>query len=204
MRATLAVDGAGVLVVALVVVLLAGFVIAGRRILLDRGGGTVECGLRRPSGDGSWPTWRLGVARYGRNDLSWHHIFGVRLRPDEILARSGLTVVSRRRPAPSEITSLGADTVIVQCRTDGIVARPVQARPQVAAASGAGVLELAMGEAAMTGFLAWLEAAPRDPYRRGLADPGSYLLLPGFHSTSPRSPFARRARMNSRSERRFK
>ena len=155
MGGTLAVDGAGVVAVILLVVLAGVIGIAGRRVLLDRGGGTVECGLRRPAGDGSWPRWRLGVARYRRDELCWHQIFGVRLRPDETLARSGLTVVSRRRPVSSEIGSLGGDAVIVQCQPG-------------AGDQAAGPVELAMGEAAMTGFLAWLEAAPRRPYRRGL------------------------------------
>lgn len=169
MGGTLAVDGAGVVAVVLVIVLLAAIGIAGRRVLLDRGGGTVECGLRRPAGDGSWPTWRLGVARYARDKLCWHQIFGVRLRPDETLARGSLTVLSRRRPVPSEINSLGADAVIVQCKANGAVGSAGAGEAGEAAAATAGEVELAMGEAAMTGFLAWLEAAPRDPYRRRLA-----------------------------------
>ena len=60
MSETLALDAAWIFAVFLVVVVLAAAAIAGRRILLDRGGGTVECGLRRPGG-----TWRLGVAAYG-------------------------------------------------------------------------------------------------------------------------------------------
>ncbi len=167
MGETLAVDGAGVVVVLLVVVLLAAIGIAGRRVLLDRGGGTVECGLRRPRTDGSWPRWRLGVARYRRDELWWHQIFGMRLRPDEVVDRGGLTVLDRRGPVPAESSSLGADTVIVRCRTSG-AARPAEAMDPVADDDAAGSVELAMSEAAMTGFLAWLEAAPRYPYRRRL------------------------------------
>jgi hypothetical protein len=132
----------------------------------------VECGLRRPASDGSWPSWRLGVARYRRDELFWHQIFGVRLRPDEILARRGLTVVARRRPAPPEIGSLGADAVIVRCRARGASGSPPTAKAPVAGSDdgASGSVELAMGEAAMTGFLAWLEAAPPGvSYRRGLA-----------------------------------
>lgn len=217
MGGTLAFDGAGVVALVLLIALLAGIGIAGRRTLLERGGGTVECGLRRAAGDGSWPAWRLGVARYRRDELRWHQIFGVRLRPDEILARSGLTVVSRRRPAPPEVGSLGADAIIVRC-TARDAAGPAEAAEgkEAAAHKTAGQVELAMGEAAMTGFLAWLEAAPRDPYRRGLSAPSAlpaaraaprlagYRSPPGFHSTSPRPAFARRARMNSRSDSRFR
>ena len=167
MGGTLAIDGAGLVAVVLLVVLLAGIGIAGRRALLERGGGTVECGLRRPAVDGSWPAWRLGVARYRRDELRWHQVFGVRLRPDETLARSGLTVVSRRRPAPSEVGSLGPDAVIVRCAARG-AAGPAGAMKSAGTAGTAGQVELAMGEAAMTGFLAWLEAAPQGPYRRAL------------------------------------
>ena len=55
--------------------------LAVRRILLDRGGGTVECGLRRPAG-----TWRLGVAAYGEDELRWYDTVGVLLTPEEVLA----------------------------------------------------------------------------------------------------------------------
>ena len=159
----MAVDGAGVVAVALLIVVLAGASIAGRRVLLERGGGTVECGLRRPSVDGSWPSWRLGVARYRHDELSWHQIFGLRMRPYEMLGRSSLTVVSRRRAEPSEVSSLGADAVIVRC-----IARAAPGRTSGGTQTVQQV-ELAMGEAAMMGFLAWLEAAPRDPYRRRLS-----------------------------------
>ena len=162
MGGAVAVDGAGVVAVALVILVLAGASIAGRRVLLERGGGTVECGLRRPSADGSWAAWRLGVARYRHDQLSWHQILGVRMRPYEILARGSLTVVSRRRPEPQEVSSLGADTVIVRCTARTASGTTSGAEPEQQ-------VELAMGEAAMTGFLAWLEAAPRDPYRRRLA-----------------------------------
>jgi hypothetical protein len=57
MSKALALDAAWILVAFLIIVVLAAAGIAGRRILLDRGGGTVECGLRKPGG-----TWRLGVA----------------------------------------------------------------------------------------------------------------------------------------------
>jgi Protein of unknown function (DUF2550) len=140
----LAFDAAGVFAVFLLLLVLAGTGIAARRVMLDRGGGTVECGLRRLAADGSWQPWHLGVARYQRDELRWHQIFGVHLRPDAVLARRNLIVVSRRRPDAAETVSLGPDTVIVECQ-EGPLAQPVQ---------------LAMGEGALTGFLAWLEAAP--------------------------------------------
>lgn len=162
MGGAVAVDGAGVVAVALLIALLAGIGIAGRRVLLERRGGTVECGLRRQAPDGTWPEWRLGVARYQRDELCWYQIFSARMRPHEILARSGMTVTSRRHPEAPEINSLGADAVIVQCTAPPA---PAGSGSRAEAAPDARI-ELAMGEAAMTGFLAWLEAAPRDPYHR--------------------------------------
>jgi hypothetical protein len=146
---TLAFDAASIFAVFLLLVVLAGIGIALRRVVLERGGGTVDCGLRRRATDGSWQAWRLGVARYQRDELRWHQIFGVLLRPDAVLARRSLAIVARRRPNAAEKASLGGEAVIVECR-EGPRAQPV---------------ELAMSEAALTGFLAWLEAAP----------PGSHL-----------------------------
>jgi len=126
----------------LVVLLAAGITL--RRFLLERGGGTVECGLRLPDG-----SWRLGVAAYQPDELRWYQDFGFRGRPNQVFTRRALTVLSRRSPDSAEAANLGEGSVIVRCRV----------------AEGDGTVELAMGEAAFTGFLAWLEAAP----------PGSYL-----------------------------
>ena len=149
MDGTLAFDAASIFAVFLLLIVLAGTGIALRRVMLERGGGTVDCGLRRQAADGSWLAWRLGVARYQRDELRWHLIFGVLLRPDFVLARRGLVIVTRRHPDAAEKVSLGGEAVIVECR-EGPQAQPV---------------ELAMSEDALTGFLAWLEAAP----------PGSHL-----------------------------
>jgi len=146
---TLAFDAAGVFAAFLLLVVLAGIGIALRRVVLSRGGGTVDCGLRRKAADGSWPPWRLGVARYQGDELRWHQIFGVLLRPEVVLARRNLVVATRRRPDAVEAVSLGSEAVIIECR-EGPRAQPV---------------ELAMVQDALTGFLAWLEAAP----------PGSHL-----------------------------
>src|SRR5213595_1583876 len=101
MSETLALDAAWIFAVFLVVVVLAAAAIAGRRMLLDHGGGTVECGLRRPGG-----TWRLGVAAYEEDELRWYDAVGVLLTPEEVLARQTLSVTSRREAYPSEATLL--------------------------------------------------------------------------------------------------
>jgi hypothetical protein len=124
--------------------------LASRRILLGRTGGTVECGLR----DGEAATWRLGLAAYQPHQLYWFSAFGVRLRPDEVFDRSSLSILGRRPAAQTEAVSIGAGTVVVECQTDSYGNRPAVpgATPHT--------VELAMSEEALTGFLAWLEAAP--------------------------------------------
>ena len=94
MSETLALDAAWIFAVFLIVVVLAAAAIAGRRILLDRGGGTVGCGLRRPGG-----TWRLGVAAYGADELRWYNGVGVShdSRPPALRSPSS----PRKRPLTS-------------------------------------------------------------------------------------------------------
>ena len=70
------------------------------------------------------------------------------LRPRVELERRTLSVASRREATPAESASLGPGMIVVECK-----------------AGDGGRVEFAMSEAALTGFLAWLEAAP----------PGSYL-----------------------------
>jgi hypothetical protein len=129
-----------ILAALLALAVLAAAGIAIRRILLERGGGTVECGLRRSQDHG----WRLGLAAYQPAELRWYDAFGVLLRPRAVFARGALSVVARRPADAWESASLGQDMVVVKCRL----------------AECGGPVELAMGEAALTGFLAWLESAP--------------------------------------------
>jgi len=153
----LAVDAVWLFAAFLIIVVLAAGLIAVRRILLDRGGGTVECGLRRHGG-----AWRLGVAAYRLDELRWYQAFGVLLTPSEVLERGTLSVVSRRQVSPAEAASLGEGTVVVECR----------------GRNGDGTVELAMSDAALTGFLAWLEAAP----------PGFYQGLSGLSGSGEAPP----------------
>jgi hypothetical protein len=147
MSTAIALDAAWIFAAFLVVIVLAAVGLAIRRILLDRGGGTVECGLRRPAG-----SWRLGVAAYTADELRWYDSVGVLLSPEEVLERRTLSVSSRREAYPAETALLGPGKVVVTC-TAGAVPEAV---------------ELAMGESALTGFLAWLEAAPPGSYPLGL------------------------------------
>ena len=139
MSTAIALDAAWVFAAFLVIVVLCAIGLAIRRMLLDRGGGTVECALRRPGG-----TWRLGVAAYEEDELRWYDAVGVLLSPEEVLARRTLSVASRREVYPAEAALLGQGMVVVSCT--------VGEMPET--------VELAMTEDALTGFLAWLESAP--------------------------------------------
>jgi hypothetical protein len=196
----LALDAAWLFAAFLVILVLAAAGIAGRRFLLERGGGSVECGLRKENG-----SWRLGVALYRGEELCWYGIFGLSVRPDEVLPRRDLELVSRRLPTEAEAASLGPGMIVVECRLGedisqfgtvasgsggdgrdrssgdgtGAPAAGDGTGGSAAAASGSGAagaaagpppgkvvtVELALGEAALTGLLSWLEAAP----------PGSHL-----------------------------
>jgi hypothetical protein len=144
----------------LALIVLAAAVLATRRFLLERGGGTIECGLRRPAGRGSW---RLGVVSYQRDELYWYDTLGVLLRPEQVFQRRMLTVLSRRPSLPSEASTLGPERIVVRICTAPSAAHPHQGAP--ATKNPDAHVELAMTEQALTGFLAWLEASP----------PGSHL-----------------------------
>ena len=107
----LALDAAWLFAAFLVILVVAAASIAARRFLLERGGGTVECGLRKGSGP-----WRLGLASYQREELCWFGIFGLSMRPDEVFPRHDLTVVSRRLPSDAEAASLGPGMIVVECK----------------------------------------------------------------------------------------
>ncbi len=111
MGGALALDAAWLFAAFLVILVLAAAGIAGRRFLLERGGGSVECGLRKENG-----SWRLGVALYRGEELCWYGIFGLSVRPDEVLPRRDLELVSRRLPTEAEAASLGPGMIVVECR----------------------------------------------------------------------------------------
>ncbi|MEV4252014.1 DUF2550 domain-containing protein [Spirillospora sp. NPDC049652] len=169
----LALDAGTVLAAVVVLVALVFGVLTLRRWLFVRAGGTVECSLRvlraespagpdgardaaggegGPNGEGRAAggkgsagadgPWRLGFGRYKGDVLQWHRVFGFRRRPRQVIHRRGLVVAGRRVPQGEEAAGLLPDVTIIEVR------------------DGGRRLELAMGAAALTGFLAWLEAAP--------------------------------------------
>ena len=144
MGGALALDAAWLFAAVLVILILAAVGIATRRFLLERGGGTVECGLRK--GDGPW---RLGLASYQSEELYWFSVFRVSMRPEETFPRRELTLVARRLPSDAEAASLGPGMIVVQCQLgDGSTQEP------------GSKVELALADSALTGLLSWLEAGP--------------------------------------------
>ncbi|MFJ3661547.1 DUF2550 domain-containing protein [Streptomyces sp. NPDC090119] len=131
------------IVVALVVVGL--FLFGLRRRLIQRSGGTFDCSLRwdvAEQSDVNGKGWSYGVARYNGDRIEWFRVFSYALRPRRTLERSRIEVAGRRLPEGEEELALLSDAVILACVHQGVR------------------LELAMSEDALTGFLAWLEAAP--------------------------------------------
>ncbi|MGP3999265.1 DUF2550 domain-containing protein [Streptomyces sp. 8N706] len=141
--------------VVIALVLLGLFVFGLRRRLIQRSGGTFDCSLRwnvqvsagtteagapdpEPSGKG----WVYGVARYNGDRVEWFRVFSYAPRPRRVLERSAIEVLSRRTPQGEEELALLSDAIVLRCLHRGTH------------------LELAMSEDALTGFLAWLEAAP--------------------------------------------
>jgi hypothetical protein len=129
-------DIAAIVVFACCLVLLA---VVWRRTLLRHRGATVDLCVRDPAVSQGWA---LGIGRFTGDELEWFRLFSMAPRPRRSFHRADLSVVDRRRPTATELMSLMTSAVVVACRAP------------------AGPVELAMSESAVTGFLAWLEAAP--------------------------------------------
>ncbi len=199
--------------------------IAARRFLLERGGGTVDCGLRRVAGYG---LLAAGVASYQDDQLYWYHQFRILLRPRLKLQRRTLIVASRRlasRPRARAWAPGGRGGVQGRPRRHGR-AGDVGRRPhRLPVLAGSRSARFLYGPNRLTDVLSAYDLGPgsarrdRPPPEAGPAqDPGlparvdrdaqgvprPRLVPPGFHSTSPCSALACRPRMNSRSDSRFR
>lgn len=146
MGEALALDAAWLFAAFLIVLVLAASGIAARRFLLERGGATVECGLRRPGG-----SWRLGIASYQLDEFSWYRIFGFSMRPEVVFLRRDLAVVARRPLTGDEVTVLGPGRLVAECQLTG--------------SGEVTSVDLALAESALTGLLVWLEGAPPGSHR---------------------------------------
>lgn len=132
----------------LLLVLVGLFVFGLRRRLIQRSGGTFDCSLRwnvpsEEESEASGKGWIYGVARYNGDRVDWFRVFSYAPRPRRTLERGGIEVLARREPSGEEELALLSDQVVLGC-----------------ALTGGTRVELAMSEDALTGFLAWLEAAP--------------------------------------------
>jgi hypothetical protein len=132
------VDSTGVL---LFLLLVYGLCLVVRRRWLSRHGGTFEFSVRVRSGRAG-RGWILGVGRYTGDVLEWFRVFSLAPRARYSYRRNELEFVSRREAEGVESYSLYSGHIVVTCRTPD------------------GLLEVAMSPDALTGFLAWLEAAP--------------------------------------------
>lgn len=137
MAAVRALDAAAVLALLAALALLCVVV---RRRLLERGGG-VACSVRlRTASHGRG--WVLGVGRYDDEELRWYRVFSAAPRPRRTFSRRDLSVQRQRHPVRPEALALLEGSVVLECR------------------SGSKPVQIAMNEAAVAGFLAWLESAP--------------------------------------------
>ncbi|MCW2642552.1 MAG: putative secreted/rane protein [Dactylosporangium sp.] len=112
-----------------------------RRGLIARSGGTIEMSWRMSSvmtGRG----WSPGIGRFVGDDLRWYRVFSFSIRPRHALSRRSLVVESRRVPDGPECLVLAPDWMIVSCTSDDTL------------------VEIAMAESTLTGFLSWIEAVP--------------------------------------------
>jgi hypothetical protein len=112
-----------------------------RRGIIGRGAGTIELSWRLSTMvDGRG--WSPGLGRFVGDELRWYRIFSFSFRPGRILSRRTLLVETRRAPDGPERRSIAPDWVIVRCMSDNVL------------------IEIAMAESTLTGFLSWIEAVP--------------------------------------------
>jgi hypothetical protein len=132
------IDSAGVV---LLLVLAYGLLLVLRRRVIARNAGTFELSVRvRSSVAGRG--WVLGIGRYREEHLEWFRVFSPAPRPRFRWTQTDLTIVGQRDPEGPESFALYGGHRIIECRTPD------------------GAVELAMSLSALTGFSAWLEAAP--------------------------------------------
>ena len=132
---------AGICVVALLALL---FAIFFRRRLLRVGGGTIRLQVRISTmvpGRG----WSTGLGQFVGDELRFHRMFSLAIRPKRVMDRRYFAVEERRLPTGPERLTMPGHWVILLCTT------------------GSSELEIAMAESTVTGFLSWLEAGPPGP-----------------------------------------
>jgi len=118
--------------------------LAFRRVRLMRGGGVDVCLRRRRAvGDASSGAgWCLGVGRYRGDELAWFRLTSFRPGATVVIDRTVLEILGRRQASGAEFHVVPPSGSVLTCRLAGED------------------VELAMAPGVLTGFLAWLEAAP--------------------------------------------
>src|SRR5258705_668158 len=116
-----------------------------RREIISHAGGTIDMNLRLSTfvpGRG----WSSGLGRFVGEQLGWYRVFSFGFRPRRVLTRHGLVVEDRRIPEGPERLSMPDGWIIVRC---------------IGRAGASSVeMELAMAQAALTGFLSWIQSVP--------------------------------------------
>ena len=126
--------------IAVLVVVASLIILLLRRRILQRGGGFELCLRLHP---GHWGGgWVFGIGRYEGDKIAWFKTFGLSLRARRCLPRRSLEVLGRHRPDTEDQRLVPPGHVVLACRVGGRT------------------LDMSMEEQAVTGFLAWLEAAP--------------------------------------------
>lgn len=123
-----------------------------RRGVISRAGGTIDMNMRLSTlvrGRG----WAPGLGRLLDDELRWYRVFSFSLRPRRVLSRYGLIAERRRSPEGAERLAMPPDWVVVRC-----VRRCGDATQFV--------VDLALAESALNGFLSWLESAPPGALRQ--------------------------------------
>jgi hypothetical protein len=131
-----------ILVVLVLSLALGSLVLATRRIAIRRPGGAVRCSLRRDSA----LRWQRGVVAYRTGQLLWFRSMRVRMRPDAAFDRGAMRLAERSEP------ELGNAVVRFDTGTPGET------------------LWLQLSPDALTGLMAWLEAAPLQWLGEGALD----------------------------------
>ncbi len=132
-------DSAALAVTVVALVFVALISLGLRRRGITRHAGTFECCVRSVGRT----RFILAMARYGGDRLEVFRWFSLNYRPHAVFERSLIVETGRREPIGREVMLLGAgEVVVLEFTYDG--------RPAA----------LALGQSALTGFLAWIEASP--------------------------------------------
>jgi hypothetical protein len=135
-------DGAGAAVILVLLLVAALFF---RRGVLLRRGATLHCGLRLGIAR-STRAWQTGMARYTPEDLQWFRLSSLGYQPQWTFVRRSIEIAGRRHPHGSEVLAVPRSAVVITCN---VITRQGDSLD----------VEFAMSDAALTGFLAWIESS---------------------------------------------